>query len=56
MESQPHNTEFRINPENFHPCKYLQTTKTKMQNYPACRVKKVQNFKNPELLKFAVRL
>ena len=21
MESQPQNTEFRINPENFHPCK-----------------------------------
>ena len=20
MESQPHNPEFRINPENFHPC------------------------------------
>ena len=20
MESQPQNTEFRINPENFHPC------------------------------------
>ena len=22
MESQPHNPEFRINPENFHPCNY----------------------------------
>ena len=21
MESQPQNAEFRINPENFHPCK-----------------------------------
>ena len=21
MESQPQNSEFRINPENFHPCK-----------------------------------
>ena len=21
MESQPQNPEFRINPENFHPCK-----------------------------------
>ena len=26
MESQPQNPEFRINPENFHPC-YQQTTK-----------------------------
>ena len=22
MESQPQNPEFRINPENFHPCSY----------------------------------
>ena len=22
MESQPQNPEFRINPVNFHPCKY----------------------------------
>ena len=22
MESQPQNPEFRINPENFHPCTY----------------------------------
>ena len=22
MESQPQNSEFRINPENFHPCLY----------------------------------
>ena len=22
MESQPQNPEFRINPENFHPCAY----------------------------------
>ena len=22
MESQPQNPEFRINPENFHPCNY----------------------------------
>ena len=22
MESQPQNPEFRINPENFHPCMY----------------------------------
>ena len=22
MDSQPQNPEFRINPENFHPCKY----------------------------------
>ena len=22
MESQPHNPEFRNNPENFHPCPY----------------------------------
>ena len=24
MESQPQNPEFRINPENFHPCIYGQ--------------------------------
>ena len=24
MESQPQNPEFRNNPENFHPCMYLQ--------------------------------
>ena len=23
MESQPQNPEFRINPENFHPCIYF---------------------------------
>ena len=23
MESQPQNPEFRINPENFHPCNYM---------------------------------
>ena len=23
MESQPQNPEFRINPENFHPCRHL---------------------------------
>ena len=23
MESQPQNPEFRINPENFHPCTFL---------------------------------
>ena len=25
MESQPQNPEFRINPENFHPCKTVIT-------------------------------
>ena len=25
MESQPQNPEFRINPENFHPCDYFAT-------------------------------
>ena len=24
MESQPQNPEFRINPENFYPCVYMQ--------------------------------
>ena len=24
MENQPQNPEFRINPENFHPCAYIQ--------------------------------
>ena len=23
MESQPQNSEFRINPENFHPCIFV---------------------------------
>ena len=23
MESQPQNPEFRINPENFHPCDFV---------------------------------
>ena len=27
MESQPQNSEFRINPENFHPCECLVQTK-----------------------------
>ena len=26
MESQPQNPEFRINPENFHPCYFLTKT------------------------------
>ena len=26
MESQPQNPEFRINPENFHPCIYQRIT------------------------------
>ena len=24
MESQPQNPKFRINPENFHPCEYIE--------------------------------
>ena len=28
MESQPQNPEFRINPENFHPCSILCTDPT----------------------------
>ena len=27
MESQPQNREFRINPENFHPCIYTSVSK-----------------------------
>ena len=27
MESQPQNPEFRINPENFHPCTYAVSIK-----------------------------
>ena len=27
MESQPQNPEFRINPENFHPCIYVSGVK-----------------------------
>ena len=36
MESQPQNPEFRINPENFHPCNKSMWVK-------------VKNFRNPEL-------
>ena len=34
MESQPQNPEFRINPENFHPCKNdrNQVTETIIEN------------------------
>ena len=28
MESQPQNPEFRINPENFHPCYFLMSSIT----------------------------
>ena len=28
MESQPQNPEFRINPENFHPCNYTMIIKS----------------------------
>ena len=28
MESQPQNPEFRINPENFHPCSHEKEEKT----------------------------
>ena len=31
MESQPHNPEFRINPENFHPCKRVAFTQSHLQ-------------------------
>ena len=30
MESQPQNPEFRINPENFHPCTLEDTTGTSL--------------------------
>ena len=34
MESQPQNPEFRINPENFHPCIMLKDTlQTCMHSY-----------------------
>ena len=48
MESQPKNPEFRIYPENFHPCKCLinppladdsyviQATATKLENVVCC--------------------
>ena len=29
MQSQPQNSEFRINPENFHPCIYTNLIYTK---------------------------
>ena len=31
MESQPQNPEFRINPENFHPCMLQFLTKKKVR-------------------------
>ena len=33
MESQPQNPEFRINPENFHPCSTKQWTKFLAQGH-----------------------
>ena len=33
MESQPQNPEFRINPENFHPCKCFSWPKRDFQNF-----------------------
>ena len=30
MESQPQNPEFRINPENFHPCRHSTLTRYSM--------------------------
>ena len=35
MESQSHNPEFRINPENFHPCQYSMTIYL-IEKYEAC--------------------
>ena len=35
MESQPQNPEFRINPENFHPCKHGYSTKLLSNSGPA---------------------
>ena len=32
MESQPQNPEFRINPENFHPCVILRKPKNKKKS------------------------
>ena len=32
MESQPQNPEFRINPENFHPCTTIVFTASKISN------------------------
>ena len=37
MESQPQNPEFRINPENFHPCMYL------LSKLTALRISNTQN-------------
>ena len=31
MESQPQNPEFRINPENFHPCTIIQPCTSSLQ-------------------------
>ena len=41
MESQPQNPEFRINPENFHPCYYA---RVKVKNL------KILNFRNSNLI------
>ena len=33
MESQPQNPEFKINPENFHPCRYAQCHMTRVNMF-----------------------
>ena len=56
MESQPQNPEFRINPENFHPCIIILYYKrpamylfTSIFSNMFVKWVKVQNFQNPEL-------
>ena len=36
MESQPQNPEFRINPENFHPCKLVTDLKSSLASSNFC--------------------
>ena len=35
MESQPQNPEFRINPENFHPCGFTKSPHAYVQSFMA---------------------
>ena len=37
MESQPQNPEFKINPENFHPCVYYPTIRS-LYHHVVCNV------------------
>ena len=49
MESQPQNPEFRINPENFHPCITVFINPEEYEHILYHTSLKVQNYQIPEL-------